>query len=117
MGYSQTLMARRGLTRPERIDQLTAQLDELRAKHRTEQQQLRARRQRLESAERTKQRKLRTRRLILIGSYMEQVTGRDPEQKAELRRGLDRFLTRDIDRELFGLPPRPEPSNKTDTSQ
>ena len=99
-------MARRGLTRPERIDQLTAQLDDLQSKHRKEQQQLRARRQRLQSAERTKQRKLRTRRLILIGSYVEHVADQDPEKHTRLMRGLNKFLKRDIDRELFGLPPR-----------
>ena len=52
-----------------------------------------------------RERKRRTRRLILIGSYMEHVTQTDPDRKARLMKGLDGFLERDRDRELFGLPP------------
>ena len=48
-------------------------------------------------------RKRRTRCLILIGSYMEHVTQTDPDLKARLMKGLDGFLERDRDRELFGL--------------
>ena len=48
-------------------------------------------------------RKRRTRRLILIGSYMEHVTQSDPDRKARLMKGLDSFLERERDRELFGL--------------
>ena len=51
-----------------------------------------------------RERKRRTRRLILIGSYMEHVTQADPERKARLMKGLDGFLERDRDRELFDLP-------------
>ena len=50
-----------------------------------------------------RERKRRTRRLILIGSYMEHVTQTDPDRKARLMKGLDGFLERDRDRELFGL--------------
>ena len=50
-----------------------------------------------------RERKRRTRRLILIGSYLEHVTQDDPERKARLMKGLDGFLERDRDRELFGL--------------
>ena len=42
-------------------------------------------------------------RLILIGSYMEHVTQTDPDLKARLMKGLDGFLERDRDRELFDL--------------
>ena len=51
-----------------------------------------------------RERKRRTRRLILIGSYMEHVTQTDPDRKARLLKGLDGFLERDLDRELFDLP-------------
>ena len=54
-------------------------------------------------------RKRRTRCLILIGSYMEHVTQTDPDLKARLMKGLDGFLERDRDRELFDFPPRPDP--------
>ena len=51
-------------------------------------------------------RKRRTRCLILIGSYMEHVTQTDPDLKDRLMKGLDGFLERDRDRELFDLPPQ-----------
>ena len=51
-------------------------------------------------------RKRRTRCLILIGSYMEHVTQTDPDLKARLMKGLDSFLERDRDRELFDLVPK-----------
>ena len=53
-----------------------------------------------------RERKRRTRRLILIGSYMEHVTQTDPDRKARLMKGLDGFLERERDRELFGLAPK-----------
>ena len=56
-------------------------------------------------------RKRRTRRLILIGSYMEHVTGDDPDKRDRLIKGLDVFLERDRDRELFGLAPNKEISD------
>ena len=54
----------------------------------------------------TTERKRRTRRLILLGSYLEHVTQDDPLSMARFRKGLDGFLERDRDRELFDLPPR-----------
>ena len=51
-------------------------------------------------------RKRRTRCLILIGSYMEHVTQTDPDLKDRLMKGLDGFLERDRDRELFDLSPQ-----------
>ena len=51
-------------------------------------------------------RKRRTRCLILVGSYMEHVTQTDLDLKARLMKGLDSFLERDRDRELFGLVPK-----------
>ena len=51
-------------------------------------------------------RKRRTRRLILIGSYMEHVTQTDPDLKDRLMKGIDGFLERDRDRELFDLRPQ-----------
>ena len=57
------------------------------------------------------ERKRRTRRLILMGSYLEHVTGDDPDQRDRLMKGLDVFLERDRDRELFGLAPNKEISD------
>ena len=56
-------------------------------------------------------RKRRTRCLILVGSYMEHVIPTDPDLKARLIKGLDGFLERDRDRELFDLPPRLDPDS------
>ena len=53
-----------------------------------------------------RERKRRTRRLILIGSFMEHVTQTYPDLKTRLMKGLDGFLERDRDRELFDLAPR-----------
>ena len=54
------------------------------------------------------ERKRRTRRLILMGSYLEHVTGGDPDKRDRLIKGLDVFLERDQDRELFDLAPNKE---------
>ena len=42
--------------------------------------------------------------LILMGSYLEHVTKTDPHSLDRLMKGLDEFLERDRDRELFDLP-------------
>ena len=62
--------------------------------------QIRRAQSRISAAER----KQRTRRLILMGSYLEHVTGDDPGQRDRLIKGLDVFLERGRDRELFDLP-------------
>ena len=64
------------------------------------QKQIRRAQARISAAER----KRRTRRLILIGSYLEHVTGNDPDKRDRLIKGLDVFLERD--RELFELAPK-----------
>ena len=51
------------------------------------------------------------RRLILMGSYLEHVTQADPDRKARLMKGLDVFLERDRDRELFSLAQNKENSD------
>ena len=57
-------------------------------------------------------RKLRTRRFILMGSYMEHLTAKDEAAKDRLMKGLDGFLDRDRDRDLFGLPSKPDSIKK-----
>ena len=56
----------------------------------------------------------RTRRLILMGSYLEHVTGDDPGKQDSLIQGLDGFLERDRDRELFDLPGKENENGKPD---
>ena len=60
--------------------------------------------QRAQSRITAAERKRRTRRLILLGSYLEHVTGDDPDKRDRLIKGLDVFLERGRDRELFDLP-------------
>ena len=43
-----------------------------------------------------------------LGRLREHVTQDDPARKARLMKGLDGFLERDRDRELFDLPPSKE---------
>ena len=47
----------------------------------------------------------------LMGSYLEHVTGNDPDKRDRLIKGLDVFLERDRDRELFELAPNKEISD------
>ena len=65
----------------------------------------------LKPASTAAERKRRTRRLILMGSYLEHVTGNDPDKRDRLIKGLDVFLERDRDRELFELAPNKEISD------
>ena len=74
------------------------------------QKQIRRAQARLSSAER----KQRTHRLILLGSYLEHVTGDDPGKRDSLMQGLDIFLERDRDRELFDLPHKENENGKPD---
>ena len=71
------------------------------------QKQIRRAQARISAAER----KRRTRRLIFMGSYLEYVTGNDPDKRDRLIKGLDVFLERDRDRELFELAPNKEISD------
>ncbi len=48
---------------------------------------------------------------IFMGSYLEHVTGDYPDQQDRLMKGLDVFLERDRDLELFDLPPNKEISD------
>ena len=101
--------------------QLQEKLEQLMARQEALKQDLKARKKELQDAKRRQrdnlkrqirraqsrisaaERKRRTRRLILIGSYMEHVTGDDPDKRDRLIKGLDVFLERDRDRELFEL--------------
>ena len=77
--------------------QIKEKLAQKKAKLKVEQARIRARIS-------VRNRKRRTRCLILVGSYMEHVTQTDLDLKARLMKGLDGFLERDRDRELFNLP-------------
>ena len=54
----------------------------------------------------TQERRQRTRRLILIGTLVERELAENPNRRTRFNSRLDAFLTRDRDRELFGLKPQ-----------
>ena len=47
-----------------------------------------------------------------MGSYLEHVTDDDPGKRDRLMKGLEVFLERDRDRELFDLPHKENPNGK-----
>ena len=64
--------------------------------------------QRVRSRESQEERKRETRRKILAGAMvLDRVKRKDLSEKL-FKADMDRFLERDQDRALFGLPPRPE---------
>ena len=105
------------------------ELEQLIARQETLKRELKARKKELQDAQRRQRdnlqkqirraqarvsaadRKRRTRRLILMGSYLEHVTGNDPDKRDRLMKGLDVFLERDRDRGLFELAPNKEISD------
>ncbi len=67
---------------------------------------LAARMRRVKARLSVQERRQRTRRLILIGTLVEHELVENPKRRARFNSRLDAFLTRDRDRELFGLKPR-----------
>ena len=64
---------------------------------------------RAESRLAASERKLDTRRKILAGAWVLHEAERSKAAADKLRRGLEGFLERDADRELFDLPAREDP--------
>ena len=93
------------LDRQEALNQeLKARKKELQDAQRHRKETLKRQIRRSQSRITAAERKRRTRRLILLGSYLEHVTGDDPGKRDSLMKELDVFLERDRDRELFDLP-------------
>ena len=83
-----------------------SEAQDLREKLAKKKAKLKAAESRIRARISARERKRRTRRLILMGSYLEHVTKTDPHSLDRLMKGLDEFLERDRDRELFGLAPK-----------
>jgi DNA repair exonuclease SbcCD ATPase subunit len=66
--------------------------------------QLKAKIQAAKSRESEKQRKLDTRRKILIGAMIIEGMKNSAEYETKIRQNLDKYLTKNKDRVLFGLP-------------
>ena len=103
------------LDRQELLNQeLKAKKKELQEAQRRQRANLQKQIRRAQARVSTADRKRRTRRLILMGSYLEHVTGDDPGKRDSLMKGLDVFLERDRDRELFDLPGKENENGKPD---
>ena len=96
----QQLLARQEDLKQELKDRKKELVEAQRHRKETLKRQIRRAQSKVTAAER----KRRTRRLILIGSYIDHVTQTDPHSLDRLMKGLDDFLERDRDRELFDLP-------------
>ena len=83
-----------------------SEAQDLREKLAKKKAKLKATESRIRARISARERKRRTRRLILMGSYLEHVTKTDPHSLDRLMKGLDEFLERDRDRELFDLAPK-----------
>ena len=81
-------------TRMSKLKRLIEQRDAVSARIKQEQNKLRA-----------SERRIDTRRKILVGAAVLEWEKRDKEFSPRLMTELRRFLVRDADRELFGLPP------------
>ena len=97
-----TLLAMRGPTRQP--EQRLEELEQRKA-------QILNKIARLRNVESAKDRKRDTRRKILAGSWVLAEAETDPALSQRLRTGLDAFLERDGDREVWGLTPRPKLSD------
>ena len=96
------LLARQEALKKELAERKKELLEAQRRRKETLKRQIQRAQSRITAADR----KRRTRRLILIGSYIDHVTQTDPHSLDRLMKGLDDFLERDRDRELFDLAPK-----------
>ena len=103
----QQLLARQEALKQELKERKKELLEAQRLRKETLKRQIHRAQSRISAAER----KRRTRRLILMGSYLEHASGDDPDKRDRLIKGLDVFLERDRDRELFELAPNKEISD------
>jgi len=71
--------------------------------------------EKFEAVRKTRERKLDTRRKIIAGSLALEHILHDPEYGVVFVRLLNRYVTRDADRALFGLTPREPTGDKEST--
>ena len=72
------------------------------------QARLKAEAQRVKARAREAERKRETRRLILYGAMLKDRIARGEVPEKVIMADMDKFLTRDHERALFNLPPRPK---------
>ena len=71
--------------------------------------QKQARVKQIEAIDRTRQKKKDTRRKIMVGAFFLEWMEKDEVFNAKTLTNLDKFLKRDIDRELFAFPEKEQP--------
>lgn len=69
-------------------------------------EELNAQIQKIKAQKASQKRKSDTRRKILLGALMMEMMEQGELDKNKIMKRLDGFLTREIDRSLFNLPPR-----------
>jgi hypothetical protein len=74
-------------------------------------QQLQNQLKTLEKQDKQTQRKTETKRKILMGALLQQWVKMGKVQETEVTKGLDKLLTRENERSLFGLAPLPKTSS------
>lgn len=68
-----------------------------------QQRRLQERASKIQARMRKQERVAETRRKILAGAFLLEWMERDPEMKRKATTGMERYLTRDIDRQHFGF--------------
>ena len=84
-----------------------SKLETLKAKK----EQIEARIKNIEAKEHSRAKKDDTRRKILIGAMVMEQMGKTNEAKSKVLASLDGFLTRPLDRKLFGMPEKTKSQN------
>jgi hypothetical protein len=104
-------------TQEERLQELEEKRLEIERKAKEEKSQIAKAKQRVRGAIQKQHRKDETRKKILVGSMYLDLMEDDLKKKAAMQRRMDNFLTRDSDRELFGLPLLAKDSDNEGDSQ
>src|SRR6185437_13451224 len=81
-----------------------------------QQRRLQERANKIQARMRKQERVAETRRKILAGAFLIEWMERDPEMKRKATTGMERYLTRDIDRQHFGFELRGDGTIKADAA-
>lgn len=87
-----------------RVDAAKARIAEIEAELKKAKEQAAALAIKARAQQKKTERQLNERRKYLLGAYFLDRISREPELKSEIVAGLDKYLTRNSDREKFDLP-------------
>lgn len=94
-----------GTKTQEQIARLRAEAEKAAERAKKKTAEAAALERRLKAKEAVEERKRDTRRKILVGSMQLEMASRDQEVRERMISALDKYLTREDDRSLFGLGP------------